>query len=91
MSALPLVLAPQRQSLIPPEFQHLQVELLTEREMDILRLLAEGKTIPEIAAKLYLGKGTTDRRKQNVFRKMRVHCKEDAIHRARHLGWLPCD
>lgn len=89
LSALPLVLAGQ--SLIPPEFQKLEVEPLTPREWDVLRLIAEDKTVSEITKALMLGKGTADKHKQSIFRKMRVHCKEDAIHRAKHLGWLPCD
>lgn len=89
LSALPLMLAGQ--SLIPPEFQQLQVEPLTEREFDVLRLIAEGKAIAEIAAELFISRGTADKHKQGIFRKMRVHRKEDAIHRAKHLGWLPCD
>lgn len=85
LSALPLVLA--EQSLIPPEFQHLQVEPLTKRELEVLRLISDGKTIPEITKALTLGKGTADKHKQSILRKMHVHRKEDAIHRARHLGW----
>jgi DNA-binding NarL/FixJ family response regulator len=89
LSALPLVL--NGQSLIPPEFQKLEVEPLTRREWEVLRLIAEGKAMAEIAAELFVSKGTADKHKQSIFRKIRVHRKEDAIRRAQHLGWLPCD
>jgi len=88
LNALSLVMAGQ--SLIPVEFQQLQVKPLTEREIDVLRLIAEDKTVPEIAAALFLGKGTVDKHKhkQSIFRKMSVRNRYDAVLRARHLGWL---
>lgn len=88
LNALPLMLVGQ--SLIPPEFQKLEAEPLTPREREVLRLMADGKTISEITKDLTLGKGTADKHKQSIFKKMRVHKREEAIHRARHLGWLPC-
>ncbi len=75
LGVLPLVLLGQ--SLIPPEFQHLQVEPLTEREFDVLQLIAEGKAIPEIASALFIGKSTADKHKQIIFRRMHVHRKNE--------------
>lgn len=56
-----------------------------------MRLISEGKTVSEITEALTLGKGTADKHKQNIFRKMRVNRREDAIRHAKRLGWLPCD
>lgn len=87
LNVLPLVLAGQL--LISNESQFFQVEPLSERELDVLKLLKEQKTVSEIASELVLSRGTVDKHKQNILKKLHVHRREDAIHRAIHLGWLP--
>jgi DNA-binding NarL/FixJ family response regulator len=48
------------------------VRSLTERELEVGRLVAEGKTNPEIAAALYLGPKTVETHLRNTFRKLNV-------------------
>ena len=45
---------------------------LTEREVEVLRLVAAGKTNPEIAATLVLSEKTVGRHLSNIFAKINV-------------------
>lgn len=51
---------------------------LTERELQVLRLLAAGESNKAIAAELVLSKRTVDRHVSNIFRKMRVSSRAAA-------------
>jgi ATP/maltotriose-dependent transcriptional regulator MalT len=51
---------------------------LTERELQVLRLLAAGESNKAIAAALVLSKRTVDRHVSNIFRKMRVSSRAAA-------------
>jgi ATP/maltotriose-dependent transcriptional regulator MalT len=51
---------------------------LTERELQVLRLLAAGESNKGIAAELVLSKRTVDRHVSNIFRKMRVSSRAAA-------------
>jgi DNA-binding NarL/FixJ family response regulator len=59
---------------------------LTEREHDILRLLAEQRTNPEIAARLSLAPKTVRNHVSNIFTKLQVATRAEAIVRAREAG-----
>ncbi|MBZ0289788.1 MAG: LuxR C-terminal-related transcriptional regulator, partial [Anaerolineae bacterium] len=63
--------------------------LLTAREMDILRLLAAGLTNPQIAEQLVIGAGTVKTHTLNIYRKLEVANRTQAIVRAQELGLLP--
>jgi ATP/maltotriose-dependent transcriptional regulator MalT len=64
-------------------------EPLTSREIDVLRLLAAGMTNPQIAAELVIGIGTVKTHTLNIYRKLDVGNRTQAIVRARELGLLP--
>ena len=51
---------------------------LTEREVEVLRLLAEGRTNKEIAAQLYLSAKTVSRHLSNIFTKIGVSSRAAA-------------
>ncbi|MDQ3421861.1 MAG: response regulator transcription factor [Actinomycetota bacterium] len=60
---------------------------LTERERGILRLLAEQQTNPEIAARLSLAPKTVRNHVSNIFAKLQVASRTEAIIRARDAGY----
>src|SRR2546427_10006777 len=64
------------------------VEPLTRRERDILALLAQGRSAPEIAAKLTLAVSSVKWYIQQLYGKLGVNSKLQAVARARELGLL---
>ncbi len=48
-------------------------ELLTEREIQILQLIAEGYTNAQIADKLFISSGTVDTHRKNLMKKLNIH------------------
>ncbi len=64
-------------------------EPLTDREMEVLELMAQGKTNREIAEALVLAVGTVKKHTNNIFQKLNVHNRTQAVARARALDLLP--
>lgn len=60
---------------------------LTDRERDILRLLAEGHTNVSIADRLYLSPKTVRNYVSTIFRKLEVTARVDAVIKARQAGF----
>ncbi len=64
------------------------VEPLTERELEILRLIADGCTNQEIAGRLVVTLHTVKKHSSNIFGKLGVSSRTQAVARARQLGCL---
>ncbi len=64
------------------------VDPLSERELEVLRLLASGLAPAEVAKKLYLSPYTLKAHTQNIYAKLSVHSRIEAINKARELGLL---
>lgn len=62
---------------------------LTERQTDVVRLLAEGLTNAEIAARLVLSVRTVDTHVAAILDKLDAKTRRDAATRAKALGLLP--
>ena len=60
---------------------------LTERESQVLELVAEGKTTKEIAAELFLSAGTVRNYISTILDKLGVGNRIEAIQRFRDKGW----
>jgi LuxR family maltose regulon positive regulatory protein len=65
------------------------VEPLSERELEVLQLIAEGLTNPEIASRLFLSLNTVKAHTRNIYGKLGVHSRTQAVAKARALGILP--
>ncbi len=65
------------------------IEPLSERELEVLQLIAEGLTNPEIAARLFLTLNTVKVHTRNIYGKLDAHNRTQAVARARALGILP--
>ena len=65
------------------------IEPLSEREIEILQLIAEGLTNQEIATRLYLSLNTVKVHTRNIYGKLGVNNRTQAVSRARTLGILP--
>jgi predicted ATPase/DNA-binding CsgD family transcriptional regulator len=72
----------------PPIVSQPLEEPLTERELEILRLIAEGLNSREIAHSLYLGVGTIRWYVKQIYSKLHVHSRSEALARARELNLL---
>jgi LuxR family maltose regulon positive regulatory protein len=64
------------------------IEPLSEREREVLRLLAAGLSNSELAARLFLSVGTVKRHVHNIFLKLEVTNRMHASDRARELNLL---
>lgn len=64
------------------------VEPLSERELDVLQLVAQGLTNREISERLFLALDTIKGHNRRLFRKLGVQNRTEAVNRARELGLL---
>jgi LuxR family maltose regulon positive regulatory protein len=64
------------------------VEPLSERELDVLRLVAGGATNRETALSLHLALGTVKNHLKNIYGKLNVHSRTQATARGRDLGLI---
>jgi LuxR family transcriptional regulator, maltose regulon positive regulatory protein len=69
--------APGQQDLIEP---------LSDREQAVLRLMCAGLSAPEIANELYVAASTVRTHLKNIYRKLDVHSRDQAIARAGELN-----
>ena len=76
---------------VAPTLVHLEDGLpisLSAREMEVLTLIAAGKSNQEISAELYLALNTVKRHAYNIFTKLEVKKRTHAVSRARQLGLI---
>ena len=65
------------------------VEPLSDRELDVLRLLAEDLPNREIGRRLFISLPTVKSHTRNIYGKLGVHNREEAVAQAQALGILP--
>ena len=65
------------------------VEPLSERELEVLHFIEEGLSNREIAQKLFLSMSTVKVHTYNIYSKLGVHSRTQAVAKARALGILP--
>lgn len=78
--------------MVLQDYQHPQPEVnddnynLTQREKQVLKLVAEGRTSQEIAEFLVLSKKTVMCHRANIYQKLGTHNRSDLIRYAMRLG-----
>jgi LuxR family maltose regulon positive regulatory protein len=75
-------------SPVKPSGQPL-VEPLSQRELEVLHLIALGRTNREVAQQLIVAPGTVKAHTASIYRKLDVTNRTEAVARARQLGILP--
>ncbi|MDP9093155.1 MAG: response regulator transcription factor [Actinomycetota bacterium] len=61
-------------------------DLLSPRELEVLLLLADGRSNRDIAASLYISSGTVKRHLTNIYGKLGASSRLDAVRKADQLG-----
>jgi two-component system response regulator DesR len=64
------------------------VPLLTEREHEVLDLIAAGSTNREIAERLFLSPHTVKEHTSVLYRKLQARNRAEAVQRAQRIGLL---
>lgn len=67
------------------------LDLLTEREMDVLKLVTKGLSNKDIAEGLCLSVRTVQGHLANIFNKLRVSSRTEAVVHALKEGWVTLD
>lgn len=63
-------------------------ELLTRREKEVLRLMAQGKSTAEIAEELYISPATVSTHRKNIHRKTETGTLLELVNLAVEKGWM---
>lgn len=82
------VFLPQRENFVLDEKMVSQLEL-SKREMEILNLMAQGFSNQEIAEQLFVSLSTIKSHNQNMFVKLDVKRRTQAIEKAKRLNLIP--
>jgi ATP/maltotriose-dependent transcriptional regulator MalT len=64
------------------------VDPLSERELEVLRMLADGLPPAEVAKMLFLSPFTLKAHTQNIYAKLNVHSRIEAINKAREMALI---
>ncbi len=61
------------------------VRAITRREAEVLYLVLQGKGTREVAACLYISTATVQKHLKNIYRKLEVHNKVEALQKTKWL------
>lgn len=86
--AAAMVLAKNLTKKDPEKVDRERFEKLTQRERDVLRLVAQGFSAPEIGERLYISPKTVDTYKQRIQEKLGLAHRSDYVQFALKLGLL---
>ena len=61
---------------------------LSDREIQLLQLLVEGNTYQQIADSIYISHGTVRKHIENIYHKLHIHSKIEAVNKAHKYKWF---
>jgi len=73
---------------LPASIDRALFEKLTDRERDVLRLVAQGYSAPDIGERLAISPKTVDTYKQRINEKIRLSARPEYVRFALRLGLL---
>jgi len=71
-----------------PTYDPTDLALLSQRESDILRLVAKGIGFAEVGEKLFISPHTVVTHVKKIYRKLAVHSRGEAVYEAGQMGLL---
>lgn len=74
--------------MVVQSFKVQQSSPLSEREQEVLQGVAEGKSYPKIALDLFISKETVRSHIKNIYQKLAVNSKPEALKVAQNNKWL---
>ena len=81
-------IAPDLQALAASNNGYPRGSVLTAREQEVMRLLAEGRTVREVASELSLSVKTVEAHKLNLMRKLDIHNRTSLVEYAVQRGLI---
>jgi two-component system, NarL family, response regulator NreC len=81
-------IVPDLRALAASSERQPRASVLTCREQEVMRLLAEGRTVREVAAELSLSIKTVEAHKLNLMRKLDIHNRASLVEYAAQQGWI---
>jgi two-component system response regulator NreC len=81
-------IVPDLRALAASNERQPRTSVLTSREQEVMRLLAEGRTVREVAAELSLSVKTVEAHKLNLMRKLDIHNRASLVEYAAQQGWI---
>jgi len=91
ISALDAAILQKMMSQMFAETPPSQAENLTDREMEVLSLVAKGYTNKAIGVQLAISDRTVQGHLAHIFGKLQASSRTEAVMKAVSLGWLPSD
>jgi LuxR family maltose regulon positive regulatory protein len=88
LAAFPVAESEQADPLKTQDPEGELIEHLSERELEVLQLIAEGLTNREMAERLYLSMNTIKVHTHNIYGKLGVNSRTQAVAKGRALGLL---
>lgn len=61
---------------------------LSERETELLQLLVQGNTYQQIADTMFISHGTVRKHIENIYHKLHIHSKVEAVNKANKYKWF---
>ncbi len=81
-------IVPDLQALAASNDSYPRGAVLTSREQEVMRLLAEGRTVREVASELTLSVKTVEAHKLNLMRKLDIHNRASLVEYAMQRGMI---